>query len=325
MRRYTTSVASDLFLLAVACLTPMFAGCGDDDQSAADADIQPGADAATDVDPATAPRAAIDRFAPGTGTLMVRDNASGLPAANAPIDFDEGPFVTQGFGPDGQLVRYYNFDVQSPEPADIYVLFPEGGDAPVEGQLNIVSVIPGDEGYTDFWRVVRVDVPEGYVANTVTSVEAITDRGFVMTPTTTLVNCPIVPEGSTATERLGGASAALHQGWYGDEAVFYFSFEEKPLAVVADQVPVSSIYVTFHINPDQPGGGPPSGFLTEDGTSATHNVVETVPADAGYSPLWSVNVYDNADFDDVSDLASAQAANILASGVALVNCPLIED
>jgi len=90
-----------------------------------------------------------------------------------------------------------------------------------------------------------------------------------------------------------------------------------------DMVPTSPIYVTFNINPDMPGGGPGSGFVTEEATGRTHNVASTLPEDASYSPLWWVSVYDNADFENVSDLASAQAANILAGGVANVNCPIV--
>jgi hypothetical protein len=88
-------------------------------------------------------------------------------------------------------------------------------------------------------------------------------------------------------------------------------------------VPLSDILVSFNINPGQDGGGPPSGFMTEPGTSQTHNVVETLPTDDLYSPLWDVDVYDNTDFNSVFDIPSAQAANILATGVALVNCPIV--
>jgi hypothetical protein len=50
--------------------------------------------------------------------------------------------------------------------------------------------------------------------------------------------------------------------------------------------------------------------------------VATLPGDPGYSPLWAVNIYDNADFAGVSDLATAQAASILAPYATMVNCPL---
>ncbi len=122
------------------------------------------------MDPATARRASVDRFSEKAGKLFVRNGANGLPGANEPIDFDRSPFITQGLGPKGVGVRYYNFDVQGTTPAPIYVLFREGESKPVAGQLNIVDVIPGDEGYNDFWRVTKVTVPKNYVANTVTSV-----------------------------------------------------------------------------------------------------------------------------------------------------------
>lgn len=276
------------------------------------------------LDPDTALRVAVDRFSAAAGNLFVRTAGSGLPAANAPIDFDQGPFITNGLGPNGELVSYYNFDVQPVAPAPIYVLFREGQATPVPEQLNIIDVVPGDAGYNDFWQVVRVTVPANYVANTVTSLAGITAAGYASQATTTIVNCPVVPEGSTASLRLGGGSAQLVRGWYKNQVVFYFSFEEHPLTTTAsDEVPVAPIYVSFNINPGQPGGGPPSGFLTETGTSQTHNVVATLPGDAGYSPLWSVNIYDNADFNTVSDLTTAQAATLLAPGAAIVNCPVV--
>ena len=49
-----------------------------------------------------------------------------------------------------------------------------------------------------------------------------------------------------------------------------------------------------------------------------------MPGDDGYSPLWTVTVYDNADFDAVSDLATATESTVLDRGVANVNCPVVE-
>jgi hypothetical protein len=274
------------------------------------------------LDPATAPRVAVDRFSEDAGTLFVRDGQNALPEADAPIDFDMAPFITTGLGPAGETIQYYNFDVQPTAPIPIWVLVRDGESTPVEGQLNIIDSIPGDAGYNDFWSVVLVTVPSDYVANTVTSYDEIVERGYDTMSTDMLVNCPVVPEDSTATLRLGTEGAGLHMGWYQDQVVHYFQFSEADL-VNAGGVPLSPIYVTFEINPDEPGGGPASGFLTEMNSDQTHNVTATLPEDANYSPLWEVNIYDNADFDSVSDLTTAQAATQLAAGAATVNCPVV--
>jgi hypothetical protein len=132
----------------------------------------------------------------------------------------------------------------------------------VADQLNVVGIVPGDEGYNDFWRVNKVTVPDKYAANTITSVGALMEAEYD---------------------------------------------------------------IEINTNPGQEGGGPPSGFMSEEGSDQTHNVVATLPGDASYSPLWLVNIYDNADFEAVSDLGSATDAEILASGAANVNCPVVSE
>jgi hypothetical protein len=271
------------------------------------------------LNPSSAPRQSVDRFSAEAGTLMVRDGSNGLPAANVAINFDQAPFITHGLGPHGEHVKYYNFDVMPLNPAPIYVLFKTGSSTPVSGQLNIVDVIPGDATYNDFWNVVKVYVPQDYRANTVTSVSEIVSKGYATEETTILVNCPIVPEGSTASMRVGSTDTGLTMGWYNDKVVYYFNFAEAPL--MGNVMPLSPIYVTFNINPNMPGGGPPSGFVTEDGTQ-THNVLFSLPGDSDYSPLWSVSVYDNADFADVMCSMTASAASVLATDVMTVNCPV---
>jgi hypothetical protein len=274
-------------------------------------------------DPAAAHRASVDRYSEAAGTLMIRTAENGLPGPDEPIDFDQAPFRTKGLGPSGNHVSYYNFDVQPTDPAPIYAIFREGEDTPVEGQLNVVDVKPGDDGYNDFWHVHTVTVPADYEANTVTSVEAIMDAGYDVTPTDVVKNCPIVPQGSTASMRYGDGTAELVDGWYDGMVVSYFLFEEAPLTLAGDAVPLSPIYVAFNTNPGEDGGGPPSGFMTEMDGDRTHNVVASLPGDADYSPLWLVNIYDNADFESVADLDSATDADILASGAATVNCPIV--
>jgi hypothetical protein len=243
-----------------------------------------------------------------------------LPGPNQAVDFDQGPFITHGYGPGGEKVTYYNFDIRPTPPAPIYVLFRTGESTPVPEQLNIIDVIPGEPGYNDFWQVKKVTVPSTYVANTVTSLAEITAAGYTVADTTMLVNCPVVPDGSTARLRLNG-SATLMSGWYRDKVVKYFSFEEK--ALTGSAVPAVPIYVMFVINPDQPGGGPASGFSTEPSSMQTHNVIAALPASPGYSPLWSVQVLNNAAFGSVNNLATARSAAVLGANAGNVNCPVV--
>ena len=295
-----------------------------DDESMDDESMDDDMEEMESTNPAEAPRAEIDRFSEEAGTLLVRNEENGLPGPDEAIDFDQAPFITQGFGPDGETVEYYNFDVQSTAPAPIYAFVDENGD-PVEEQLNVIGVIPGDDGYNDFWQVNHVVVPDSYEPNTITSVQGVTDSDYDVETTNVIKNCPVVPEGSTASKHFGDGNdeAPLVQGWYDGQVVDYFLFEEDSLETHDGEVPLSPIYVSFNTNPGQDGGGPSSGFMTEDGSAQTHNVVATVPGDAAYSPLWMVNVYDNADFSDVADLSSATSANILAEGAATVNCPIV--
>ena len=307
-----------LILFSISMLV-IFFSCNEDDM--------PGP---TPLNPDTAPEASIDRFSADAGTLFVRDGSNGLPQADEPIDFDQVPFITQGLSPMGDIVKYYNFDAQPIHSAPIFALFKEGESSPVTGQLNIIDVIPGDEGYNDFWHVHKVTVPDDYVANTVTSVQQIMDNGYPVERTNMIVNCPVVPDGSTATLRYSSSeSNELFRGWYKDQVVYYFTFAEKDIMVDLPaeghpDVPVSDILVTFNINPGEMGGGPPSGFVTEESSMQTHNVVETIPMDDGYSPLWDVDIYDNADFSNVFDWPSAQNATLLVAGAALVNCPIVD-
>ncbi len=278
--------------------------------------------AAAPADPDKAPVAAVDRFGDKAAHLQLRTPENHLPGANQPVDFDSGPFITQGLAPKtGKPVRYYNFDVQTTMPAPVYVLYRDGEDKPVEGQLDIVDTLPGEVGYNDFRQVWKVTVPKDYAANTVVDAGALKDAGYKMEQTPVLRNMPVVPDKSTAKMRLKGESADLGRAWYKGQVAKFFSFDEAPLS--GSGVPLSPIYVTFNVNPGEPNGGPGSGFKAEPGSEQTHNVPATLPGDAGYSPLWLVAVYDNADFPSVHDLASALKAKVLAPGAATVNCPIV--
>jgi hypothetical protein len=249
----------------------------------------------------------IDRFSARAGHLLVRDHRPDLPAPGSPIDLDRQPFVTQGLAPDGRPVRYYNFDIQSDRPATLYRF--RRGAMQVAGQPDVVDRIPGDDGYNDFWRVAWVDVPADFVPGSITAASQV--HALPISPSTIILDCPIVPRGSHGA----GAPAWLELAYRGERvACLHFGDD---LTAERDRVPTSPIYVTFASE-----AGPDSGFRTEPRTPQTHNVVMSVPGDADYSPLWAVHIYDRAAFDRVHDATSALAAPLADKGP-LVNCPII--
>lgn len=262
----------------------------------------------------------VDRFSSAAGKLFVRSSTNGLPGANAPVQLDQAPFITTGLDAGGQPISYYNFDVQSVIPAPIYVFFRSRAAAPLAGQNNIIDVLPGEAGYNDFWLVHKVVVPEDYVPNSLTSAAEVLNAKYQIEITSTIVNCPVMPFGSTANRsKDAGKNSVLTLGWYKGQAVAYFSFEEGPLSAVNGQVPVSPIYVQFNDNE----AGPASGFRSEAANpTQTHNILATKPGDAGYSPLWQVFVLDNRYFDQVINLATARQLPNTPAG-ATVNCPVI--
>jgi hypothetical protein len=276
------------------------------------------------LDPDKASVVSVDRFSAKAAHLQLRTADNGIPGPNKPVDFDKGPFVTTGLSPaTGKPVRYYNFDVQGVTPAPVYVLYRKDEDKPVANQLAIIDSLPGDKGYNDFRQVYKVEVPANYLANSITDSAEIRKSGYKIEKTNTLRNMPIVPDKSVTRERLNGESSELQRAWFKDKVAKYFIFSEAPLTVAGSDVSVSPIYVTFNVNPDQPKGGPGSGFRAEPNSVQTHNVPATLPSDTGYSPLWSVNVYDNADWSKVTNLDTAQNAKLLGPGVATVNCPIV--
>jgi hypothetical protein len=285
----------------------------------------PAAYAATQpMNPEKAPIASVDRFSEKAGHLQVRKAGNGIPGPNQPVDFDTGPFITQGWSPTtGKPVRYYNFDVQSTTPAPVYVFYREGENKPLAGQLDVIDTLPGDKSYNDFRQVWKVWVPKDYVVNTITDAAAVSKSGYKTEKTDELRNMPVVPNKSVARMRLNKESPELQGAWYDGEIAKFFLFSEAKLMASDGSVPVSPIFVTFNVNPDKKDGGPASGFRAEPNSTQTHNVPSTLPGDSGYSPLWSVIVYDTADWPKVHDLKSVTAAKVLASGVANVNCPIV--
>jgi hypothetical protein len=220
-----------------------------------------------------------------------------------------------------QATEYYDFGMNSPlnaannsvGVAPIYALVTAVTDAGpqfVAGQHNIIDVVPGDAGYSDLWEVNLVVVGDDYEANSLTSKAAldaaIDDEGYEVVKPGLFVNCPVVGEGSTLEE-----GPELTQGWYRGEPVFYPDFGgNDPVAI-----PIWAFITGFD------GDGNPQ-FV--DGQ---HNVIDSVPGEAGYSAFWRVNLVEVDAAYEANTITSR--AQVEASGLPvtetdlMVNCPVV--
>jgi len=213
-------------------------------------------------------------------------------------------------------VKYYDFgdntklgQSSAVQTAPIFVLIhgmnADGTPDMVQGQHNIVDVVPGEAGYSDLWQVTFVTVPEDYVPDSVKSVADITAMGYELTETDMFVNCPIVPEGTTLE-----TGKELVQGWHDGEEVFYPDFGAN--AAVA--IPIWVFVTGFDAqgNPQMVDG--------------QRNIIDAVPGDAGYSAFWRVNFVTVPAGYQPNSIRSADAA--IDSGYptmqvdVVVNCPV---
>jgi hypothetical protein len=170
----------------------------------------------------------------------------------------------------------------------------------------IIDVLPGDPGYSDFFRVAWVTVPaSGFVAGSARSASDVAGWPIELDPGA--MDCPVVPIGTHAR------NAREVSVWYRGTRVTCLRFGEPLILDGAGLIPTSPIYVTFGS----------AGFRTEGETPQTHNVVFSLPGDLDYSPLWDVHVYDPAHFDQVKDASSAAAAPLVKNG-GFVNCPIVD-
>jgi hypothetical protein len=268
----------------------------------------------------------VDRFSDEAAVFYRRSLNPGLPDPGEPIDFDR-LFLHRGLGPNQEQIRFYNFDVHSKRPALVYVLLDRRGD-PIPHQLPIFEEIPGDPGYNDLRRVVEVRVGDNdYLPNSITSLADIEAADLDTTMTQTVINCVMVPDGSTADLRFDPTDAVgLHDGWYRDQIVRYLLFENPDSRAVVEfngtEVSAPVMYAFFDNDED-----PSDGFAV-DGSGSTHNVVTRLPEQEGYSPMWALRVFLLNVFDRVFSVGSAQdndrEDNVLVlPEVLIVNAPIV--
>lgn len=172
-----------------------------------------------------------------------------------------------------------------------------------EGQNNIVDVAPGDRGYTPLWRVVMVTWSDGAtprVLRSAADVRRAASAGDVeLERTATVVNCPVLGFGQKRT--LGFARGR------------------------------SVAYLDLGVVKLRPGNkvAPIWGFT--NGAKGQRNVIDVVPGQRGYTPLWRVSMVTWADgvsprvLDAAREIRAAAAAGELTirRTSMVVNCPVL--
>jgi hypothetical protein len=202
----------------------------------------------------------------------------------------------------GRTVRYLDFGPIKLRPgnkmAPIWVLT-NGAD----GQRNVIDVVPGDRGYSPLWRVVMVTWAgdaSPRVLRSAAQVKAAAAAGEVtLKRTNTVVNCPVVGFGQKET-----------LGFNRGSTIAYYDLGPVKLARGNKVAPI---------------------WAFTNGASGQKNVIDVVPGQAGYTPLWQVSMVTWADgvtprvlMSDAQIRAAASAGDLnIRRTDTVVNCPVI--
>ena len=202
----------------------------------------------------------------------------------------------------GTTVRYFDFGPIRLRPgnkvAPIWV-FTNGA----VGQRNVIDVAPGDRGYTPLWRVVMVtwaDDASPRILRSASQVQSAVKAGEVtLKRTSTVVNCPVLGFGQKET-------TGFHRG----STIAYLDLGPVKLAGGNEVAPI---------------------WAFTNGASGQKNVIDVVPGQRGYTPLWRVSMVTWADGATPRVLKSAAQVRAAAAAGDLtvrktktvVNCPVV--
>jgi hypothetical protein len=137
---------------------------------------------------------AVSDVMSGGFDVMETDIFVNCPLVDEGTTLEGGEPLVQGWY-NGDQVFYPDFGANPPVAIPIFA-FITGMDADgnpmfVDGQNNIIDSVPDDAGYSAFWRVNLVVVPDDYEANSITSADAVRSSGMDTMQTDIVVNCPV--------------------------------------------------------------------------------------------------------------------------------------
>jgi hypothetical protein len=246
----------------------------------------------------------------------------------------------------GEAVRYWNADG---EQSDVIAPFFELVDA--AGTIlerPVVDVLPGEPGYTPWWRRVVVRTTARYAGEKLWSraaIEAAVEAGLVEPPVPTedVIDAPVALESVRVPLGEADRAAAPEPIWYRGQRARWIRFSDVLRVPVTERrMPRAPVYVMQRIDEGAPlyellSGVDLDGDAQLDDTS---NVFAARPGEARYSPLWFVVlVRVAADFrsiergrpeitaerqlvDASGTLTSSRAVSLTPLDAFLVNCPI---
>ncbi len=173
----------------------------------------------------------------------------------------------------------------------LYVLTNQDG-TPME--RPIIDLLPGDTGYSPWWRVVTVRITDRYAGEHIFSREAI-DVGVrlgileVPVPTERVVTCPVVRRDVRVQVDPDGSTVAPTWAIYRNQRVHWIEFQSD-ISVDPEQrrMPIAPFYVFQRINEANLLSELDEGFdLDGDGLiNASNNIFQFDITQTGYTPFW---------------------------------------
>ena len=231
--------------------------------------------------------------------LLVSVAAVAAPATASAASHTTPP--TKGFY-DGRTIKYLDFGpihlAKGNKVAPIWAV--TNG---VAGQHKVVDVVPGKKAYTPLWRVTTVTFKPGAHKVLIKSADQVRklQRAHKVTleKTNTVVNCPVL-----------GFGQKKIAGYYKGQTIHYL--DDGPVKLASGNAVVPLWTVT-------------------NGTSDQHNVIDVIPGDKGYSPLWSITMVTwkqgvtPRTLKSLADVKAAQAAGDVTVDPTkiVVNCPVV--
>lgn len=230
----------------------------------------------------------------------------------------------------GEPVNFWRID--GPNPSFIAPMYQVvGADGPIG--RPIIDVLPGETGYTPWWREIHVRTTAKYAGEKIWSRDAIDagiSAGILEAPVEQAIvkNCPVILRGARIPVDVD-QTVEPTWGWYRNQRVSWVDFTDRiPLEVGLRAMPSFPVYVLQRIDSADPlYEFQTRNDLNHDGDlDDSNNIFGKKPGQEGYSPLWYTDyVRVVADYPsiDTGDTVGLTAENQFLDPAGVIISPLV--